>query len=308
VNARELGALTGMSTVPPSSALAWAAPTFLRGFGLRLPMPALTPGTAQTGVVVVLERFDVVGIDEERIPVDVLPHVLTTGAWPTLNGAPRIRVEGIVPGLPAPLTVGQGVAFSAGLPPSTFAVRAAYPGAADPIEDDVTDALGELVADGVLEPELYLRAEVVGPSGARGIDRPRLSTADSTLEAPQEPVFVGSALVENVTGVSYDVFFSDVLPDAQGQPGLHRLVLTDAAGRRWHVWRLDAPDAEGPAVVMHLPLAIASETFPLAPGDLTAVASSWSWTAFDPTEFLWSDVERLFERAAHSAPTDLAGP
>ena len=308
VRAREFGAISGMATFPPSSALLWSAPTFLRGFGLRLPLAELAAGGAQSSVTVSLERLDTTSIDEELLPVDVAQHVLTTTFWPTLAGDPRIRVEGLVPGIRGPLTVGQGLAFGAGLPPQTFAVRAAYPGIADPTSDGRGDEIGSLVLNGVIGAELYLRAEVVGPDGSRGIDRPRLSLSNMTLAAPEAPVFVGSALVLNTTGEAYDASFSDVLPDARGQPGIHRLTLTDTAGRRWTIWRLDEPDAAGPQVLVHMPLASVGEPFPLAVGTLEAVASSWSWTDFDAATFLWTDVEREFERAGHSAPTDLSVP
>ncbi|MBL8862053.1 MAG: Ig-like domain-containing protein [Planctomycetes bacterium] len=307
VLARELGALTGFATQPPSSALLWTAPTFLRGFGLQLPLAEVAPGGTQT-LILTLERLDAVGLDEELLPIDVDPRVLSTASWPTLSGEPRIRVEGLAPGLRGPLTVGQGLAFSAGLPPATFAVRAAYPGAADPFQDLPRDALGRLVRDGVLEPDLFLRAEVVSPAGARGIDRPRLSAGGAALVPPPAPVIAGAALVLNATGLSYDVAFTDVLTDASGQPGIHRLTLTDSAGRRWTVWRPDEPDAAGGTVVVHLPLASDLEEFPLSAGDLTGLASSFSWTLFDPTSFLWTDVDREFERAAHSSPATLAGP
>jgi len=307
IRARELGGITAMAVQPPSSALLWTAPTFLRNFGLRLPLSDQVPGAVQA-TAVVMDRLDTAGIDEELLAVDVPPHALTTLAWPTLSGTPRIRVEGVVPGLRGPLTVGQGLAFGAGLPPSSFLVRAAYPGIADPISDDGVDLVGRLVQNGTLEPDLFVRAEVVNPAGARGIDRPRLSTTDSMLTPPDPIVFGVAPIALNLTGLAYDVRFPDVLPDAQLQGGIHRLILTDTIGRRWIVWRTDADDASGPDVVVHLPLTVVGEAFPLEPGDLTALASSWSWTGFDSTSFLWTDIEREFERASHSAVATIDGP
>lgn len=307
IRSRELGAITAMAVLPPSSALLWTAQTFLRSFGLRLPLADQVAGAAQT-TAVVMDRLDTAGTDEELLPVDVPAQVLTTSAWPTLSGTPRVRVEGLVPGLRGPLTVGQGLAFGAGLPPSTYAVRAAYPGIADPVADGGTDLVGSLVENGTLEADLFLRVEVLDADGARGIDRPRLSGGGLTLTPPDRIEFGVAPIALNLTGLAYDVSFPDVLPDAEGQPGIHRLTLTDSAGRGWTVWRLDGADADGPDVVVHLPLASLGEAFPLAPGDLDALASSWSWTAFDPTSFLWTDVEREFERAAHSAPAVLTVP
>lgn len=308
VTPREFGAITGMATQPPSSAFLWSAPTFLRGFGLLLPLGEQTSG-AGTAITLPIERLDTIGIDEEQLAVDVPAQVLTTTFWPAMTTSePRIRVEGLVPGLRGPLSVGQGAAFGAGLPPQTFAVRAAYPGIADPVSDGRGDEVGRLVRDGVIGAELYVRAEVLRNDGARGIDRPRLSLTDMTLDIPQAQTFIGAALVLNSTGEGYDAMFSDVLPDATGQIGIHRLTLTNDAGRSWTVWRLDEADAVGPEVVMHLPLIALGEEFPLGLDPVEAVASSWSWTDFDTGSFLWTDVEREFERASHSAPTNLGVP
>ncbi len=307
IHARELGAMTAMAVLPPSSALIWSAPLFLRNFGLRLPLADQAPGAVQA-TEVSMDRLDTAGIDEELLAIDVPAQILTTAAWPSQSGTPRIRVEGLVPGLRGPLAVGQGLAYAAGLPPATFAVRAAYPGIADPFVDGGTDQVGRLVQNGTLEPELYVRAEVVATGGARGIDRPRLSALDATLAPPDPIVFGGAPIALNLTGLAYDVAFPDVLLDADAQTGLHRLILTDKIGRRWIVWRTDEADAAGPDVVVHLPLASLGETLPLEPGDLTAQASSWSWTGFDSAQFLWVDVEREFERASHSAVTTLTVP
>jgi len=307
IRPREVGAITGMAVLAPSSLALWAAPTFLHGFGLRLPLADVVPGLAQT-TRVSLDRLNIPGgIDEELIPLDVMPHALTTTAWPNLNGAPRIRVEGLVPGLRGPLTVGQGVAFLFG-GPSSYAVRAAYPGLADPFEDDPRDQLGRLVTDGTLQADLFLRAEVLADSGARGIDRPRLSGTDNILIPPDPPAFGAVPLAVNPGGAAFDVSFVDVLRDADAQMGLHRVTLTDTAGRRWTVWRLDDPDAAGPETIAHLPVANIGDPFPLAGATVSGTTSSWSWTFFDPSLLLWSDVEREFERAAHSAIETLTVP
>ncbi len=307
IRSRDLGGVTAMAVLPPASALSWSAQIFLRSFGLRVPLPEQAPGTLQT-IAVVMDRLDVPGTDEELLAIDVPAHGLLTAAWPMLPTAPRIRVEGLVPGLRGPLTVGQGLAFSAGLPPSTYGVRAAYPGIADPISDDGREAVGSLVANGTIEPDLFLRAEAVAANGSRGVDRPRLSTTDMTLSPPAAQTFGPAPIGLNITGEAFDVRFSDTLTDVEGQPGIHRLSLLDSAGRRWTVWRLDAPDVAGPDVVVHLPLTMVGEPFPLAAGQLTATASSWSWPDFDTTSFLWTDVDREFERAAFSAPTTIDSP
>ncbi len=306
IRPREVGAITGMAVLAPASLASWAAPTFLHDFGLRLPLADVV-AVAQT-TRVSLDRLNEPGVtDEELLALDVTPHGLTTSAWPNLDGVPRIRVEGLVPGLRGPLTVGQGVAFAAG-PPASYIVRAAYPGVADPFEDSPRDLLGRLVTDGTLQADLFLRAEVVADDGARGIDRPRLSATDNLLTPPDPPVFGAVPLAVNPAGAAYDVAFVDVLPDSSGQAGLHRVTLTDVAGRRWTVWRLDDPDASGPETIAHLPLASVGAPFPLAAGTVSGTISSWSWTSLDPSLFLWTDVEREFELAAHSAVATLTVP
>lgn len=306
IKARELGGASAMAVLPQTNPFLWNAQAFLHDFGVRIPLADQAPNAVQT-TTIVMDQLTTIGIDPELLALDAPAHALTTAAWPMLNGDPRVRVEGLVPGLRGPLTVGQGLAFDDGLPPSTFAVRAAYPGVADPFVDGADDQLGELVANGVLEPDLFLRAEVVDPDGARGIDRPRLSTTDMALDPPPAPTFGPTPVTLNSTGLAYDVAFADVLSDAAGQGGLHRAVLTDLGGRRWVVWRIDEPDAAGPDAVLHLPLATVGEPFPLG-GALSLVASSWSWTAFDPASFLWTDVDREFERAAHSAGEPVSIP
>jgi hypothetical protein len=309
IEARELGGATAMAVQmpPPSSLPAWSAFAYLAYFGLLLPLAEQAPGAAQGSVVVPMDALNTPGLDDELRALDVLPHALSALDWPMLPAAPGIRVEGLAPGLSGPLTLGQGVAFPTGVP-STYAVRAAYPGIADPFADGPRDMLGRLVARGTIEPDLFLRAEVVDALGARGIDRPRLSTTDLALSIPEAPTFGPAPIALNLTGEAYDVLFSDVLTDAAGQPGIHRLTLVDDTGRRWTVWRLDQPDVDGPDVVMHLPLALAGDPFPLAGPDVTATAASWSWTTFDATSFLWTDVEREFERAAYSAPEPITVP
>ena len=164
------------------------------------------------------------------------------------------------------------------------------------------------MTDGTIEPDLFLRAEVLADDGARGIDRPRLSTTNNTLEPPDPPVFGAVPIALNPAAAAYDVAFVDVLPDSRGQAGLHRVTLIDVAGRRWTTWRIDDPDALGPETIAHFPVGGVGDPFPLAAGPLTATVSSWSWTAFDPTLFLWTDVDREFERAAHSATNSLTLP
>lgn len=108
------------------------------------------------------------------------------------------------------------------------------------------------------------------------------------------------AATANPGGISFDLTFPDVLPDTLAPPGtgLYRVELTDSAGRRWAIFAPDPSDAAGPDVVVHVP--DLAGIFPLAPGDLSARISAWSWPGLDLSQFLWSDIEREHDLFVHS--------
>jgi hypothetical protein len=306
INSREIGAQTGVVVLEPTNPLFYSPLTFLKGFSLTLPMPPADPGSTQTNTLVMGTSLDAGTLDPEERPIDVSPVVLSTVNWPSIVGAPRVRVEGTSPGIPRDVTVGRGIAFNDALPPNTWAVRAAYPGSVDGIADAMGDALGRFVKSQTIDADLLLRAEVIDAAGNRGGVRPRLSMLGTMLVAPAAPTPGPAPFAFNTD--TLDFSFPDVLPDALGEGGIYRVVLTDGAGFTWRIWRLDQADSAGPDAVVHLPLIGPGGTLPLATGDLGARISAFAWPMFDPASFLWSDVEREFEHFAHTTTVTVTPP
>jgi hypothetical protein len=210
--------------------------------------------------------------------------------------------------VPGAVAVGQGVAFNDGLPPDTWNIRAAYAGAADGIQDVPQDALGRLVTDGVISPDLFLRVEIADNAGNRSGSRPRFSTGGSTIVPPPAVVLDAVPTVPNAGGVCFDLRFTDVIADFYVEPGLYRITLTDSAGLKWTLWRPDAPDAQGPNAVVHVPFVGAGGTLPMAGGVLRCQISAAAWPALDLGRFLWSDIEREVDLFSHSRRRNITPP
>jgi hypothetical protein len=307
IRSREIGAQSAVVVRDPTNPLTFSPFTFLKGFSLSLPMPPADPGSTQTNTLVMGTSLDTGTLDPEELPIDVTPAALSTVNWPMIVGNPRVRVEAVSPGLPRDVTVGRGIAFNTGLPPNTWAVRAAYPGSVDGISDMASDELGRYVKSQTVEPDLLLRAEVVDAAGNRGGVRPRLSMLMPSHTPPAASV-PDELLAFTDNGPTVDLAFPDVLPDSISQPGIYRVVLTDAAGFTWTVWRMDEPNAAGPDRVVHLPKIGAGGTLPLLAGDLAVRVSAFAWPTMDPALFMWSDVEREFDHFSHSAIVTLTPP
>jgi hypothetical protein len=170
----------------------------------------------------------------------------------------------------------------------------------DGIQDDTDDALGTLVTQGTLDPDLRLRMQVADVDGNIGGVRPRLSSNPVAADLPAPPALGGVPIALDPFGAALDLRFTDVLPDAAAQPGLYRVVLTATGGGRWVIWTTDPPDANGPEVQVHLPFLGPGPDFPLAAGDLGCRISLFAWPALDQASYLWSDVEREFDLFSHS--------
>ncbi|MBL8858586.1 MAG: Ig-like domain-containing protein [Planctomycetes bacterium] len=308
IAARQIGAVSTVVVLDPPSPFLYSALTYLKGFQLQLPVPPVEPGATQTLALATGTSLDSGTLDPEERPIDVPPLVLSTVNYSTLSGAPRVRVEATAPGLGRAVTVGRGIGFNDSLPPDTYAVRAAYPGSCDGVMDVGTDKLGRFVTQGTIDADLLIRAEVTDAAGNRAGVRPRLSVASGTLTPPARPAPDATPFVVNVGGAAVDFRFTDVLLDAAGQPGLHRVVFNDAAGLAWTVWKLDQPDAAGPLATVHLPRIGPGSTLPVAAGSLSFRVSSFSWAGFNAASFLWSDVEREFDRFAHAASASATPP
>lgn len=312
VRAREIGAQSVFGVQPPPNLFLYSPLTFLHGFQLQVPAPELAPGapvpSAASELTVPFLLSDPATAAEERA-IDAPPLVLSTANYPGMTGAVRVTVEARVPGVRGTAVVGQGVAFDV-MPPSTnFAVRAAYPGSVDGIQDVATDELGRFVKSGTIDPDLMVRSEIVEAGGARGGNRPRLSTMPIAIQPPAPAQLDATTPIAlNAAGEALDVLFGDVLPDALNEPGLYRVVFEDSAGKRWTVVRPDMPDGFGPNALVHLPLVGAGTTLPLAPGALDCRISAFAWPTFDAGSFLWTDVEREFDAYSHSATQAVTPP
>lgn len=306
IRARELGFESAVLVIEPETEFEYSALSYLRGFAVATPVGPVEPAATGTTVIDLPFLLDEPDTDPEERPIDVPAHVLD-GAFHPGAVAPRITVEARAHGVRGPVVVGRGIAFEDDLFPGLWNVRAAYPGAADPIQDVPTDDLGSLVEEGTIDAELYLRAELV-QGGVQAGARPRLSQTTFGLLPPAGAVLATPPAVQNPGLASLDVAFSDVLPDSVGEPGLYRVTLSDTGGTRWTIWRADPPDAAGPDVVVHAPFVGAGATFPLAPGTLRAQVSAFAWPDLDLAAFLWSDVAREQDLYSHAPRVPFTPP
>jgi hypothetical protein len=231
---------------------------------------------------------------------------MDTAAYPSPPDPPTISIEGISPGVPGALAVGLGVSFANS--PDSWRVRAAWPGAVD-IVSGPGDELGSLIADGVFEPDLFLRSEVVDVAGNGGIARPGLlgrltgPTPPTMLVPPPAPTLIAPPAGGSTPGAEYVLTFTDALSDLSGAPrGLYRVELvSDVTGRRWSLWRPDPPNSaatDGHVFVPDLgPLGGSS----LPAGGIRCRISGYQWLGFDPAMFLWSQVAREPTAASYTA-------
>jgi Bacterial Ig-like domain len=297
---RRIGAESAFAVLVPPSVLLYTPAAFLKAATFDLPLAPAAPGAALTNDLVHSHLLDGAGVDPEEAAIDAPAQLLATTFYPSLAGPPVVDLEATSPGMPGTVVVGVGAPFGEGLPPGTFAVRAAYPGVVDGIQDDTDDALGTLVTQGTLDPDLRLRMQVADVDGNIGGVRPRLSSNPVAADLPAPPALGGVPIALDPFGAALDLRFTDVLPDAAAQPGLYRVVLTATGGGRWVIWTTDPPDSNGPEVQVHLPFLGPGPDFPLAAGDLGCRISLFAWPALDQASYLWSDVEREFDLFSHS--------
>lgn len=310
LTAGPLGALSFFAVEAPVSAAIFSPASYLRGFALDLPQPALAPGVpAVVNLTTTVVLSDPSTPQEERAvagPTAVLDISASVGFLAgNQSGNPRVSIEGLSPGIRGPLTVGSGVALDAqNTPPTAWAVRSALPGAADPTNGKYPgDQKGVLIQDGVLLPKLYLRAEVRDLAGSRTGVRVPATTAPPVLQPPSIPLVVAPSPLAPPTGPAYDVVFLDTLASA---PGLYRVTLTAASRRRWVLW---APDTNAqPTYSVSLPNIGAAGGVPLSAGNVLASVSAYAWPTFNPTGFLFSELDRRSEVVLDSAPVTYAQP
>ncbi|MBM3991408.1 MAG: hypothetical protein FJ298_10445 [Planctomycetes bacterium] len=309
-----LGALAFFAVENPISSVLFSPASYLRGFALDLPLPALAPqssNVASLTTTVVLSDAST-SLEDRAVagPSAVLDISASIGfATANQSGSPRVSIEGLSPGIRAPLTVGSGIALdSQGIPPTAWSVRSALPGAADPTNGKYPgDLKGSLIRDGVLLPKLFLRTEVRDLAGSRiGLRTPLATTQPQpplVLQPPSVPHVVAPLPSATTAGSAYDVTFLDTLPSATG---IYRVTLTDANRRRWVLW---APDTNAtPTFTISLPDLAAQGGVPLVAGPVFASVSAFAWPNLDLSAFAFSELERRTEVVLDSATVTFTQP
>lgn len=309
-----LGAAGVVAVIPPPGEFAYSPQGFLKGWRGRLPRKLAGAGQTSLLDFSLNSTLDAVGSPQEELAIDGPALDLdATGATgislATLDGDPRVALQARMRGIGGALLAGYGVAFPAsGAPTDNWRVRCAFPGVVD--FDDTSypsDALGELVTDGVIDAELYVRCEIKDDLGNRSSRRPPLSTlpALSSLPLAGAPRVTSPAAGGNSGGPAYDLVFDEVL-GAVGQPGIYRATLRAASGRRWALWRLGGG---GATLTLSLPDIAANGGNPLPNGSITARVEVFAWPGFAPqTSFLWTDLGRDLDVFAESAPVQFTQP
>jgi Bacterial Ig-like domain len=304
---QRVGAQAALAVLVPANPFQFSPGTFLKGYQPSLPVPPAFPGGTSENSISFTVALDDPSLDPTELPVDGAPMTtLSTVNYPLLitTASPRILLEAKTPGIPGALAVGQGVAYddtSLMLPPQTWLVKAAYPGAVETTDAPPLHTLGRLAIQGTVEAPLMLRAEITDTAGNIGGVRERLPFTMAALLPPAPPVLGSPAVVANSGLAADDLTFTDVIPDAAAEPGIYRVTLTDSTGVRWTIYRPDAPDSAGPNAIAHLPYAGPSNMIPLAPGPVQCQISAFAWPGFDITQFLWTDIEREHDLYSHTA-------
>ena len=298
IRARRLGLLTFLATKDPADLTdpnAFSAASYLQAFTADYPRPAVEPGGLDTVGVSVSETLSGADVDPDDVPVGTPPAVFEKSpdyatSFPNPLGDPRVSVEVLVRGLPGAMTVGMGLPYF-NLLLDHWDIRAAY--------SALAKAEGPLVSDGAIEDERFLRLEHVDLLGSRTGTRSRVSTLSGALVPPELPLL--SAPSGSVSGAAYDLEYKDVFVGALDEKGLYRALLTDASGRRWHLWRPDPPDGPDPVIAHLPPIELAGGT-PLEHGSVTCVIQGWAWPGIDLLEFMWTDIEREHDHFVTAAP------
>ncbi len=306
-----LGVLSAFAIDPPATAFNFSASSFLRAFALNAPLAAATSTTPVVGAVEIARLLDDPTLDaEERVLAGPAAQLDASGmaglVLAQLNGEPSISLESASPGVSGPVTVGLGAALDPlGAPATRWEVRSALPGAADPTSGKYSgDEIGALYERGTLVGEVFLRAELRDTLGARSARRTPIAAVGAQIVPPDAPVILSPGLGSTTAGASYDVLFSDCIPSG-GDPGLYRVTLAGANGRRWVIWRSDGGGATRSA---HVPAIVNAGGVPLPPGAVAVSVRAYAYPSFDPAAFLFSDLELLARAISDSAPVAFSQP
>jgi hypothetical protein len=280
------------------TAMNFSALGFLKAYFLEIPLAEPTPFQASTFDFRVDVLLDGVGVPAEELAVDGpmgIPLTAVGVAGLDLNtlDEPEISVDAKLASLHGTSLIGFGAALApVGMPADSWSVYTAVPGIADPAPG--VDE-GRLISDGLLvRSDMTVRCELRDAARNRSVHRfpfafpPPGGVMPIDIPAIQAPV--GTSM-----GIGYDLDFNGVLP-AGG--GLYCATLFGLNGRRWEIYREAL--SGGLQTVRVVDLAGAGGTG-LPDGAVSAVVEAWGWTGYDPTDLLFTDVERDYSDYAAGA-------
>lgn len=289
---------------------AFSASQLLQAFALQVPQPGVPSGVIQPAVLA-LERLLIDSeLPDEEAAQALPPFLLRVDPAGGVNlgnldddletqGEPFVSVDARVPGLGGSVAVGLGLSYDQG--GGLWRVRAAQPGA--------VSATGPLGVDGAVDPDVSVRAEVVDAAGNASGVRPRLSAIVAGGNEPEfEALDVPRALapLANLGSGAFTVELEHVIGDERSAGGLYRVELEDVTGRGWTLWRIDGSGSANVQLRGVDPADGGGSG--LANGNVLVRGSAFAWEGFDPTAFLWSDIEREFEYFAHTSQQTLTKP
>lgn len=271
----------------------FSAAILLQAFDLQIPVPVADAGAATLTSIELLGLFGEPGLfaeEDQPFALEDAEFLVDPSGGidfanldddPDSTGTPRVSVETIVPGIPGTVTVGLGLAFEVvpGVP--FWNVKSAVPGA--------VGIDGFFGLNGLVDTDFRVRMEVRDGDGARAGVRVRRSALASHA-APNLPELLSPPSGGNSLSTSYSVVFENTILDGAGEPGLYEVVLTDAVGRRWHLWRGD--DVDGGDLSVRVPDLGGTAAIGLASGATSCTIAAFAWQSLSPSEFLWSDIER----------------
>jgi hypothetical protein len=310
-----LGAASVAVLDPPPNEFGYSAASFLKGWAARFPAPELTSGVP-SALSFELSGSLEAGSQEERAldgpALDLDASASVDLDLAQLADEPVVTLEARLRSLPGALLAGNGTTFPlGGTPVDTWRVRCAFPGVVDFTDDKYPeDELGALVAGGQIDPDLFLRLELIDLQGRSSMRRVRFSALSPgvPVSSVDAPLLTAPAVGSVTPGPSYAVTFEEELDGSLAASALHHVTLSASDGRRWHLWVPIVSAGSTASVSAWAPPIAAAGGEPLASGPVTAVVESLTWPSFDPRLFLWSDVEREHDVRVRSAPVAFTQP
>jgi len=303
------GAVRSVSFVAvdvPTSFAAYSAQGFLRGYYLQAPLPSALGGAQTFFNFRVDTMLDAPSVPAEEKALNGPAPTLSAGAvtgidLANLAGTPLVAVQAEVRGMHGNALVGFGAALDpSGSPASSWQVASAIAGVADPTPGA---GAGELVQDGIIDPnKMFLRCELRDTAGNRTGRRPPYASVPGTVSPPNVPLVTSPAPGGNTGGAGYDLVFANGL---SGLSGLYRATLVGQNGRSWELYRTIGGGTSRTIRVVDL---VASSGVGLPDGPVACTIEGWAWPGFDPTAFLFSDVDREHDQFAQSAPITFFQP